>query len=130
MCFKKKEKRSFVDDEEIILQHLLSLPRNSQNKIFLGLNSYNKIDGWEPQRFVQTLFLLKDRGYLTLYFYGHNDESAACDVTLKESAITYFEDQSIMEDEDKASKQHDYALLVIELVGSALFGFIIGRITG
>lgn len=128
--FFKKKKQSYIDDEEILLKHLLALNRDSQNKIFLALNSYRKIDGWEPKRFVQTLFLLRDRGYLDLYFYGHNDESAACDVTMKESALTYFEDQNIMEDEDNANKQHDYALLIVELIGSAFLGFIIGRITG
>ena len=127
MFFKKKQ--SFIDDEEVLLKYLLSLNRGSDNKIFLGLNSYNKINGWTPKKFIQTLFLLQDRGYLSLYFYGHNDESAACDVTMREAAITYFEDQKIMDDEDKKSKQHDYKLLITELLGTALIGFIIGRLT-
>lgn len=123
--FFKKKRNSFVDDEEILLAHLLTLNRDSKNKIFLSLNSYKKIDGWEPKRFVQTLFLLRDMGYLELYFYGRDDESAACDVTMRESAITYFEDQELDKKEAEDNRAHDYKVALF----SGLLGYALGLLT-
>lgn len=123
-------KQSLIDDEEHMLKYLLSLKRDEKNIVMLGTKRYSEIPGWDCKKFIQTLYLLQNRRNIELDFRGHSDGTAPCFVLLKESALAYFEDQNILEEEEKDNKRHDYLLLFVELIGSGLIGFLLGRITG
>lgn len=125
MFLKKKEQRSFVNDEEILLEYLSSLNLEANNKVMLGLNKYKQINGWEPKRFVQTLCLLRDKGYISLYFYGREDEDHACDVTMRERALTYFENQDYKQQKEQDDKMFALYVAILSGVVSAVVSAII-----
>lgn len=125
MFCKKKEKRNYVDDEETLLEYLSSLNMEANNKTMLGINRYKQIDGWTPRRFVQTLCLLRDKGYVSLYFYGREDEEHACDVTMRERALTYFENQDAKHQEEQDEKMFTLYVAILSGVVSAVVSAIV-----
>lgn len=110
-----KKKQSILDDKEEVLDYLLSCERDAQNTISFGTNRYKSIEGISPERFVQILHALKDEEFCTLQFAGQEDQTSFCYVTLKNKALTYFEEIEQKQKEENGS-------FILRLQGDVLFG--------
>ena len=119
------KKQSLIDNEEIILTYLQSLKRDANNVIILGTKRYSEIKDISPDQFVQTLSALQDMGYVELELAGSPGPESMCFVTMKESALTYFEDQDIKEDTERRKTLHDYSVNIVSGIIGAIFGAII-----
>lgn len=118
-------KQSIIDNEEIMLTYLLSLNRDANNVITLGKKKYSELKDISPEQFVQTLCALQDIGYVKLEFAGPISPGSMCFVTMKEPALTYFEDQDIKTNDERRKTLHDYSVNVLSAIIGAMFGAII-----
>lgn len=119
------EKQSIIDNEEIMLTYLLSLNRDANNVITLGTKKYSELKDISPEQFVQTLCALQDIGYVKLEFAGPISPESMCYITMKEPALTYFEDQDLKANDERRKTLHDYSVNVLSAIIGAMFGAII-----
>lgn len=126
MLFKKR--RSVVSEEEKLLKHLLTLDRDEKNTISFGIQRYRQVPGFEPDQVVQTLVALDDAGYIKVNFCGHVNAQTFCFIQIRESGLTYFEDQDADYDQRKNDKRHDYKVAISSAIVGAILSVIIMKI--
>lgn len=123
------KKINFIDNEELVIKYLQSQPRDASNTVTLGTKRYSEIKELFPEQFVQVLCALHDMNHVDLQFVGNPGPESMCYVKMKESIITYFEDQDRQEQDSKSNNFHDYKVQFLGALASGIIGFIIGHFT-
>ena len=128
-----KKKQSIISDKEAVLKYLLSQERDEDNTITLGAQRYNAISNMTSERFVQTLVVLEDLGYVKLEFAGPRSCTSLCYATMKTPGLTYFENQETEKQEKKSQRRHNWSVAlwgaIITAVASILIGCLRAYIT-
>lgn len=111
------------EDTEKVLKLLLTLKRDEQNTVTIGIKRYGSIDGISPEQFIQCLSELEG-DYVTLDFAGQRTPNTLCYVTLTRKALSYFADK----EEETSEETWRIATKIIHTIILNPIKFIIGAI--
>lgn len=124
----RKKKRSVVSDEERLLEYLLTLDRDEENRMSFGINHYKQVPGFTPEQVAQTLVALDDARLIEANFCGQKTHKTLCRIKLLEAGLAYFEDQDSDEENRQSDRFHDYKVAavgaVIGIIGTKLLEII------
>ena len=105
-------------EQEDILQHILSLPRSTQNSVSIGTQMKTYPNEIEEKNLIRILNTLEQNGYIRLKWYGinHNSLNVAVDIFILPDGDNYFVNKKIT----KRNKRIDFMKWIIPLIISII----------
>lgn len=108
-------------EQERILQHLISLPKNENNVVFIGNQMPTYPSNINDKELIQIFTYLEQVDFIKIKWTGvnHNDLTVAVDITLLPDGTNYFSNKKRQKKTNKREFIRLYIPIVISLLSLA-----------
>lgn len=108
-------------EQERILQHLISLPKNESNTVYIGNQMPTYPSNINDKELIQIFTYLEQVDFIKIKWTGvnHNDLTVAVDITLLPDGTNYFSNKKRQKKTNKREFIRLYIPIVISLLSLA-----------